>query len=129
MAGWVNSWRQARANYPANKRNAPNDDHANKNSQGSFNRFYGASTREYAARYDRIYISLPNNNENGTPANSGDRNHGNTVPSERSSLQDVSVDSFELIANKPIGRSRTHFLSDHFGIACKLRFISSANNS
>ena len=70
-----------------------------------FNRFYGAETREYATRYDRIYFSDPADGSNAT---------GQGGPKH----PPVSVKSFQLIANKPVGDSRFHFLSDHFGIAC-----------
>lgn len=61
-------------------------------SGGTFNQYYGSSTRQYQRRYDRIYV------------------HGTNL----------SVKSFNLLANQPIGESRDHFLSDHFGIAAHL---------
>jgi endonuclease/exonuclease/phosphatase family metal-dependent hydrolase len=67
---------------------------------GFFNRFYGKNTREYNARYDRIYI------QNALGPNA---------------LQ-LSVESFKLIANRPVSPdNKTHFLSDHFGMACELK--------
>jgi len=63
---------------------------------GSFNRYYGNSTRQYNARYDRIYFF-----------------------SDQKSLVEVGVDSFELIANHPL-TNPYHFLSDHFGISTVL---------
>ena len=68
---------------------------------GFFNQYYGLLTREYVRRYDRIYIS----------------------DSQAGVYQaKTSVQSFELIANTPASPSSTrHFLSDHFGIACKLK--------
>jgi hypothetical protein len=33
----------------------------------------------------------------------------------------VVVPSFRLIANKPVGSSKFHFLSDHFGIAAEIK--------
>ena len=62
------------------------------------NLYYGSNTRPYKQRYDRIYYKLQN------------------APGIQ-----VSVPSFELIANKPIGSSTTHFLSDHFGIAAEIQ--------
>jgi hypothetical protein len=62
------------------------------------NLYYGSNTRPYKRRYDRIYYKLQN----------------------PSGLQ-VTVPSFELIANKPIGSSTTHFLSDHFGVAAEIQ--------
>ena len=61
---------------------------------GTFNKYYGASTRQYQRRYDRIYVH-------------GAKHHW-TVP------------SLELLAHRPIGSSRLHFLSDHFGMAAHL---------
>jgi len=60
----------------------------------NFNQYYGASTRQYQRRYDRVYIS-PN----------------------------AKCTQFDLIANTPIGNSTTHFLSDHFGIVATLEDI------
>lgn len=66
--------------------------------QGYFNRYYGGNTKEYAQRYDRIYIK-----------------------STSASIKQVAVESFRLVANKPASKgSRTHFLSDHFGVVCVL---------
>jgi endonuclease/exonuclease/phosphatase family metal-dependent hydrolase len=68
-------------------------DHEN----GTFNEYYGASTRQYRSRYDRIYV------------------HGAAAAAKK-----VEVASFALLANSPIGTTRNHFLSDHFGIAATL---------
>ena len=60
----------------------------------TFNRYYGETTRQYTARYDRVYFS-----GGGSAASS---------PS-------FSVYSFDLMGNQPL-RNPYHFLSDHFGI-------------
>jgi len=62
---------------------------------GAFNQYYGSSTRQYQRRYDRIYV------------------HG----------ANVSVTTFELLANRPIGSSKDHFLSDHFGISAQIKIV------
>ena len=69
---------------------------------GSFNKYYGDSTRQYQARYDRLYIHQGNKVEQKLE--------------QSQSLFNVSVPNFQLIANKPMQGSKTHFLSDHFGI-------------
>jgi len=68
---------------------------------GSFNRYYGERTRQYAARYDRIYF-FPSDDRSG-----------------RCHLEGVKVDSFELFANRPL-TNPYHFLSDHFGVSTVL---------
>ncbi|KAG7371014.1 endonuclease/exonuclease/phosphatase family protein [Nitzschia inconspicua] len=73
---------------------------------GSFNQFYGSNTREYVARYDRLYAVNP------AAASSYDGHQG---------LHTLSVKSFRLFADKPIGESKRHFLSDHFGIVAEVR--------
>jgi len=92
----------------------------------SFNRYYGDLTREYNARYDRIYFQSGTSTSQQptmtsipptavvTAATSSKR----TKKKDPIDPQAVSlkVDSFELIANKPV-TGKTHFLSDHFGIA------------
>lgn len=71
---------------------------------GTFNQYYGWTTRKYTKRYDRIYIS------NNQPRNA-------TLWQKN-----ITVESFAFIANKPVSPNNTrHFLSDHFGIACRLR--------
>jgi hypothetical protein len=70
------------------------------NKGGFFNQYYGTSTREYVARYDRLYFVDPTK----TAASSDD---------DKRMLQ---VTSFQFIADKPIGNSKRHFLSDHFGV-------------
>lgn len=63
---------------------------------GFFNRYYGERTREYTRRYDRLYIS-------------------------KGKGLKISVESFGLVANEPVNPfTRTHFLSDHFGISVEL---------
>jgi len=81
----VDVWKQSGA-WNATKWTWDTKDHGS-----YFNRYYGDSTREYVARYDRIYASL--------------------LPASK-----LSVQSFELIANRPVA-NKFHFLSDHFGIS------------
>ena len=72
---------------------------------GYFNQFYGWTTRKYTKRYDRIYISNKQSNSSMHQKN-------------------ITVESFEFIANKPASPNSTrHFLSDHFGVACKLKLL------
>ena len=95
----LDAWKLAGAYFP-DKYTWNTRDNRKKNGKGSFNRYYGDDTREYVARYDRIYVHQGN----------GDKAFLLRVP------------HFQLIANKPILPSKTHFLSDHFGISAKLRF-------
>ena len=94
--GFQDAWKLAGAD-PATKFTWDTLDHRTGNQDdGSYNCYYGQNTRQYHSRYDRVYIHThPQNNEN----------------------LNVSVPSFQLIANRPIAPSQTHFLSDHFGIA------------
>jgi endonuclease/exonuclease/phosphatase family metal-dependent hydrolase len=62
---------------------------------GYFNKYYGPSTREYSARYDRIYIAT------------------------RVGDLEIKNATFELIANQSL-TNKYHFLSDHFGISSTL---------
>jgi endonuclease/exonuclease/phosphatase family metal-dependent hydrolase len=71
-------------------------DHTAEETGGSFNRYYGKSTRENNARYDRIYCTK-------------------SMPVE-------VPPSFELIANQPL-TSKYHFLSDHFGMSAVLKLL------
>ena len=64
------------------------------------NLYYGAATRAYQRRYDRVYIR-------GSPL-------------QQQPVLQVHVPAFDLIANQPVSESRYHFLSDHFGIALRL---------
>jgi len=68
---------------------------------GYFNQYYGQSTRQYTARYDRIYIHHAN--------------HSIDVVA----TDDSSPVTFDLIGNKPM-TSKLDFLSDHFGVVSKL---------
>jgi endonuclease/exonuclease/phosphatase family metal-dependent hydrolase len=68
---------------------------------GQQNRFYGSKTRAYQRRYDRIYYY------HHAAANDDDNR--------------VTVPYFRLIANTPVGSSKFHFLSDHFGIAAEIK--------
>ena len=61
--------------------------------KGFFNEYYGAQTRQYTARYDRVYFKSPD--------------------STGATLHPVD---FQLLASTPISPSNNHFLSDHFGI-------------
>ncbi len=68
---------------------------------GSFNRYYGEDTRQYNARYDRIYIS-----------------------SNEPEIMEVSKKekpTFQLIANEPVNNNNLHFLSDHFGMMSQIK--------
>jgi len=71
-----------------------------------FNRYYGDSTREYVARYDRVYVWQP---PPPPPVAS-------TSSCTQGSQAAVTVQSFELLANQPVS-NKFHFLSDHFGIS------------
>ena len=68
--------------------------------KGSFNRYYGQATRQYTARYDRIYL----------------------CSSHSGHLETVNVNSFQLIANQPLTNAY-HFLSDHFGMSTDLSLV------
>ena len=81
---------------------------------GGFNCFYGADTRQYVTRYDRIYVHT------GTSKRKPDEDDLFDDDKDGSVLK-LSVPSFRLIANQPIAPSTTYFLSDHFGIAAKLK--------
>lgn len=66
-------------------------DHRRGNAGGFFNQYYGEHTRQYQARYDRVYV------------------HEND-------MIDLAIPpTFELIANQPL-TSYKDFLSDHFGV-------------
>ncbi|CAB9528062.1 Tyrosyl-DNA phosphodiesterase 2 [Seminavis robusta] len=96
--GLLDAWKLAGAD-PATQHTWDTRNHMDEEG-GYFNKYYGDKTREYATRYDRIYISPPAQADSGM----------------------VSVESFGLLANKPvIPSSRTHFLSDHFGMVCELK--------
>jgi hypothetical protein len=75
---------------------------------GFFNQYYGSDTREYIARYDRIYTTVGETVSN--------KRADTTTTSNRKEVA-IDVKSFDLIANRPIGDSKHHFLSDHFGLA------------
>lgn len=88
-------WKEAGMD-PATERTWDTENHIPEG--GYFNRYYGETTREYQTRYDRFYLS------------------------EGKSSFGLSVKSFGLVANRPVNPfTKTHFLSDHFGIACELR--------
>ena len=93
--GLLDAWKQA-GSKPNTKFTWDTIDHrGTTDGVGAFNRYYGDRTRQYTARYDRIYCT------DSTPLH--------------------EVESFELIANQPI-TGKTHFLSDHFGISAELSF-------
>ncbi|CAJ1942866.1 unnamed protein product [Cylindrotheca closterium] len=69
--------------------------------EGYFNQYYGQSTRQYTARYDRIYIHHENHSIDLMPTDNG------------------SPVTFGLIGNKPM-TSKLDFLSDHFGVVSTL---------
>ena len=73
----------------------------------SFNKYYGASTRQYQARYDRMYI------HKGVQQQQQQQ-------SQSLVLSSVKVSDFQLIANEPMPGSTTHFLSDHFGLSVQV---------
>ena len=70
------------------------------------NLYYGSNTRAYQRRYDRIYYHF---------------NDATNDKTDRDGEIRVTVPSFRLIANEPIGQSTEHFLSDHFGLAAEIR--------
>ena len=96
-------------------RNKRTNDNNNRNVNGpssspsSFNKYYGDSTRQYQARYDRMYI-----------------HKGLLVQQQQQQqslvqvLSNVKVPDFQFIANEPLPGSTTHFLSDHFGLSVKI---------
>lgn len=69
---------------------------------GYFNQYYGQSTRQYTARYDRIYV-----------------HHANHSIDVLATTDNCSPVTFDLIANRPM-TSKLDFLSDHFGVVSKL---------
>jgi endonuclease/exonuclease/phosphatase family metal-dependent hydrolase len=83
------------------------------NRGGYFNQFYGTGTREYIARYDRIYY-----HGTRTTSSTGRQSKDTKSESGHATLRpSIEVESFKLIANRPVGSSKHHFLSDHFGIS------------
>lgn len=86
------------------------------NKGGYFNQYYGTRTREYIARYDRIYYHgsvLDIRNDGQQPSQVDSKSDLTNIPS----IPSITVESFKLIANRPVGSSKYHFLSDHFGIS------------
>jgi hypothetical protein len=73
---------------------------------GSYNEYYGPSTRSYRARYDRVYYR--NGSGSGNPA---------------AAAAVLRPARFELIASRPIPLSRNHFLSDHFGVYAEFELV------
>jgi hypothetical protein len=90
--GLFDAWKAGGA-QPETKFSWDTNDHTAEG--GSFNKYYGDRTREYNARYDRVYFS------------------------KHKTLPSIAVDSFELIANQPL-TNQYHFMSDHFGISTLL---------
>lgn len=66
-----------------------------------FNQYYGQDTRQYTARYDRIYIYNTNDSI------------------EIKATDETLKVTFDLIANKPM-TSDLDFLSDHFGVVSNI---------
>eukprot|EP00977_Amphora_coffeiformis_P017472 scaffold5744_cov159-Amphora_coffeaeformis.AAC.1 len=95
--GLVDAWKQA-GSPPDAKFSWDTMPHGEGES-GWQNLYYGKRTRAYQNRYDRVYIK-------------------DLLRAPSSSH--VNVPIFEFIANKPVSASRSHFLSDHFGIAMEL---------
>ena len=90
LAGLLDGWKLA-GSQDLTRYTWDTIDHRDDVQGGSFNQYYGGSTRQYQARYDRIYCS-------------------------KTAVADIRVPSFDLIANLPL-TSNNHFLSDHFGIS------------
>ena len=93
----------------------------------SFNQYHGDLTREYNARYDRVYYHdsscklpclplppPPAAAHDQVPVSNQNDDMKNGFLTSSSMLNKVT--HFELMANKPVTNKR-HFLSDHFGIA------------
>jgi endonuclease/exonuclease/phosphatase family metal-dependent hydrolase len=99
--GLVDAWKRAGANEAA-RYSWDTTSHTDDESHNWQNLYYGASTRAYQRRYDRVYATER-------------RRGGTSAVSFR-----FNVPSFALIANQPIAPSRYHFLSDHFGITGQL---------
>jgi hypothetical protein len=94
---WKLSGSSIETKYTWNTRN-------NTSTGGYFNQFYGGDTREYIARYDRVYFKAFTE-------------HVSSVDGEACSPSNpITTTQFDLIANIPLGSSKKHFLSDHFGI-------------
>lgn len=87
ILGLTDIWKSAGSNLRT-KYSWDTVDHQN-DGGGYFNEYYGSLTRQYRQRYNRIYV------------------HG----------AETTAHSFKLFANSPIGDSKKHFLSDHFGVA------------
>jgi hypothetical protein len=105
---WKLSGSNIQTKYTWNTRN-------NISSGGFFNQYYGNDTREYIARYDRIYFKAFTTTEN----DSSSSHHVKGVKCVAN--KPITVTQFKLIGNHPIGSSKKHFLSDHFGIYTSFR--------
>ena len=94
---------------------------------GTFNRYYGYTTRQYTARYDRIYISQPHMRDPLiiTEIAQKQQMQGQQKPAslQVSLLREVQAPRFDLIANRPLLGSQTHFLSDHFGVSATIDLV------
>jgi Endonuclease/Exonuclease/phosphatase family len=93
---------------------------------GYFNQYYGRDTRQYIARYDRIYYhcnSVPGAAAAATGDAKEDTNKRRRTEAGSAAVRTptIQVESFKLIGNTPVGSSKTHFLSDHFGISSTFR--------
>jgi endonuclease/exonuclease/phosphatase family metal-dependent hydrolase len=96
------AWKDAGAN-PTTKFTWDTLDHVG----GTYNEYYGPSTRSYRARYDRVYY----------------RGGKATTDTGAALLRPTR---FELIAHCPISPSRNHFLSDHFGVYAEFELLKDA---
>jgi endonuclease/exonuclease/phosphatase family metal-dependent hydrolase len=81
-----------------------------------FNEYYGGDTREYVARYDRIYAA------NVMTASTRSKKRKDDS-SEEESQDSIENATFDLVANRPVGDSKRHFLSDHFGITSTVQVV------
>jgi len=95
---WTDFWQRA-GSHQTTKFTWDTLDHGS-----SFNRFYGDNADRYHARYDRVYF------------HNGD-GKGPMPPNQFNVDVKLNVCTFELFADTPVTTKRTHFLSDHFGIA------------
>jgi hypothetical protein len=62
-------------------------------------------------------------------------NNGDTTQQQQQQQQQtlpgvfIAMESLVLIANNPIGRSKHHFLSDHFGMSTTFRLLWKAKTT
>lgn len=92
----------------SNRRRSGGKGPSTANTGAWFNAYYGyEGTRQYNARYDRIYLYHKDNVASRTASAS-------------SNQRPWKVQNFSLVAHRPIPPSNDHFLSDHFGISVTL---------